>query len=138
MNKLRLSCLFTFLIAFSANAQDAEEIDCSDVKTGVFFIPSDDVVSFSTKIVRTENFQREYISDGTERTSRLKWLSDCTYIMLPDEKKEGEDPSESLMRQYGGIEITYVKRKGDTIYFTARPHKMKGSFDDLFYMIKKE
>ncbi len=126
------------MITFSANAQDEAQIDCSDVKTGVFFIPSDDVVSFSTKIVRTENFQREYLSDGSERTSRLKWLSDCSYIMLPDAKKEGEDPSESLMRQYGGIEVTYVKRKGDTIYFTARPHKQKGSFDDLFYMIKIE
>lgn len=125
------------MITFSANAQDDAQTDCSGVKTGVFIIPSDDVIPFSTKIVRTENFQREYISDGSERTSRLKWLNDCSYIMLADPKREGEDPREEMLRRYGGIEVTYTARKGDTIFFKVKFRKLKGSEVETF-MIKIE
>lgn len=117
------------------NAQDANKVNCDDVKTGVFIIPNDDVVPLSTKIVRNEGFQTEYISDGSQRSSRLKWLTDCSYLIVPDAKKENEDPDEGLLRKYGGLLVTYTARKGDTIYFTAKLREMKNS-DVKGYMIK--
>lgn len=125
----------TFCIAFSMNAQDANKVNCDDVKTGVFIIPNDDIVPLSTKIVRNEGFQTEYISDGSQRSSRLKWLTDCSYLIVPDAKKENEDPDEGLLRKYGGLLVTYTARKGDTIYFTAKLREMKNS-DVKGYMIK--
>lgn len=113
------------------NAQNEEKVNCSDVQTGVFTKQSDDNIPFSSKIVRTENFQREYIGNGSERSSRLKWLNNCSYLMLPYPKKEGEDPNEEILRKYEGIEVTYTARKGDTIYFTAKLHKMENSGKDL-------
>ncbi|EDP95549.1 hypothetical protein U8527_05860 [Kordia algicida OT-1] len=135
MNTSFLSFLLTFCIAFSVTAQEEKEVNCEGVKSGTFVIPSDDVVPLSTKIVRTEKFQTEYISDGSQRSSRLKWLTDCSYLIVPDAKKENEDPNEALFRKYGGLMVTYTARKGDTIYFTAQLRELKNS-DVKGYMIK--
>jgi len=137
LKKILLSCLFFYVVSFSIHAQETE-VDCSDLKTGTFIIPADSFVPFSSKIVRKENHQREYISDGSERSSRLKWLSPCSYLMVPSPKKEGEDPEEEIMRQYGGIKVNITSRKGDTIYFTGRFLKAPKEMELNAFMIKIE
>lgn len=138
MKKLLFSCLIFCLISFSAKAQEKEEMDCADLKIGTFIIPADNFVPLTSKIVRKENFQREYISDGSERSSRLKWLSPCSYLMMPSPKKENEDPEEEIMRQYGGIKVDIIARKGDTIFFTGRLLKAPKEMELNAFMIKIE
>jgi hypothetical protein len=137
LKKILFSCLLFYFISFSIQAQE-EETDCSDLKTGVFIIPADDMVPFSTKIVRNTEYQTEYASDGTEKSARLKWLSDCSYLMLADPETEGEDPSEKVIREYGGILVDIVSRKGDTIHFTARLLRGPKESEVRTYMVKIE
>ncbi|QHI38548.1 hypothetical protein IMCC3317_39410 [Kordia antarctica] len=138
MKKLLFSTLIFCLLSFSTNAQEEKEVDCSDLKTGVFIIPADKFVPLSTKIVRENNFQREYMSNGDEASSRLKWLSDCSYLMLPEPEKEGEDPMEALVRKHGGVQVDLTARKGDTIYFTANLYKALKKTEVSSFMIKIE
>lgn len=65
----------------------SSKIECPDLKQGNFIISSDTEGTEPYKIVRNDTLQTEIDNEGVARYSKIKWLSDCSYILFYDEDK---------------------------------------------------
>jgi hypothetical protein len=87
--------------------------DCSRVHTGKFFIQ--DVNHPPMTIVRTDSTQEEFVASlGVHLKFKLKWLSDCAYILTDGECIAGDPRSIGNPNEVLWVDILTVNDKGYT------------------------
>ncbi|MES2655612.1 MAG: hypothetical protein V4620_08485 [Bacteroidota bacterium] len=83
MTKIFILLLFPFLC-------QAGNIDCKDIKEGLFRLESEDGRLFT--IVRTKNKQTENVGKtGVVSEFDIKWTSDCSYLLFNRRVVKGKD-----------------------------------------------
>lgn len=80
------------IILFASFFNTSDNLDCKDIKTGVFQLNSVDG-SIHT-ITRTKTYQTENVGKtGLISKFDLKWVSDCAYILYNRKVIKGADKS---------------------------------------------
>ncbi|WP_375238476.1 hypothetical protein [Aurantibacter sp.] len=112
-----LTC-FILLLSLLTSAQD---IDCSDFKTGVYIIPADETTKTPHTLTRTEKHQIEEDGTGDKIYTDIKWINDCTYILMINEDLTTRPISETerLVNDYGGVRIEIIKLIENGYEFSA-------------------
>ena len=104
------SFLILILLFISATSY-AQDLDCSKFRTGYYRYANQDYADLLT--VRTDSIQTDSYPAPMNfiATSRVKWLSDCTYEF--EYFKVNDEKFNSLIGTTYAIEIIAIK--GDTI-----------------------
>ncbi len=85
------------------------ERNCADFKTGTFeFEYEIDGVVKKTTFVRNDTLEIDYF-EGKSDTARIRWVSDCEYVVEKLRPKTNEEKR--------GISMKILKTEGDTYTF---------------------
>lgn len=122
--------ILSFLIVIIASAASfAQNLDCSNFKTGHFRYLDKDYADLLT--IRTDTTQIDIYTETSDfkATSRLKWLTNCRYEF--EYYKVSDANFDALIGTKYTVEITEIK--GDTIVC----HKVvNNKFQDRMLLIK--
>jgi len=97
----------------------SSKIECPDLKQGNFIISSDTEGTEPYKIVRNDTLQTEINNEGVARYSKIKWLSDCSYILFYDEDKMVLNDFQKEVNEVGGVIVEVTKIEGNCFYYTS-------------------
>ncbi len=120
-----------------------QELDCSDLKTGVFFAEINEPIKVKWKITRTENKQIEEIIEIPDEIKEMgypmdpqyeliEWKNNCTYLLKYDETKSELTESQKVINDNGGAltTITSIDRNcyyySSTITINGQEQKLEG------------
>ncbi len=102
-------------LAFFGQVSKAQNLKCSDFKTGTFLLPKNDLVPFSFRIVRTDTRQTEQAFDvpdslvnvvSTEiHYETIRWTGECSYVLIYDSGKMELDPFMVQTNAAGGLAV---------------------------------
>ena len=89
--------LLLFCLPFFWSCYEAER-SCADFKTGEFeFTHEINGQSQTTRFVRSENLEIDFYN-GKADTSRIRWVSDCEYIVEKLHPKNREEKQAIVMK----------------------------------------
>ncbi|UGU18160.1 hypothetical protein LS482_09795 [Sinomicrobium kalidii] len=115
MNKVLV--LIFLLVGLASCSQN---LDCTGFKQGGFIIPNDTTQgTTSYRIIRNDTLQTEIDSEGVKRYSKIKWLSNCRYILLYDEDKMPLNDFQKKVNSVGGVIVEVIKIEGNCYHYTS-------------------
>jgi len=108
---------YILLLLASCSVSFAQDLKCSDFKTGRFRYADS-----STVITRTETHQTEVNPDkGYEIYGYIDWISECEYVLTWG-KKTYVNPPKTKERNMAGeeIHVKIIKIEGNTMTYSAK------------------
>lgn len=101
--------LTSFLLLFSVFSF-SQDLDCSDFKTGVYIIPADEISKTPHTLTRTKKHQIEEDGTGDKIYTNIKWVNDCTYVLMFNEELTTRPitESEKLLNNNGGVRVEII------------------------------
>lgn len=107
-----------------------QELDCSDLRNGIFFAEVNEPFKAKWKITRTENQQIEEIIEIPKEVKEMgyptdphyeliEWIDNCSYILKYDESKSDLTDSQKVINDNGGVLTTITEIDGNCYYYTS-------------------
>lgn len=112
MNKIFLLISICFIFS-------CKSLKCDNFKQGNFIVPNDTESTTPYRIIRNDNTQIEIDSKGVKRYSKIKWLDNCSYILLYDSDKMVLNNFQKEVNSLGGIIVKVNKIEGKCFYYTS-------------------
>ena len=109
----------------------AQDLSCSDFKSGIFVLSSENVSPFNYKVIRNDSSQIEIELDSeSEKISYqiIEWIDDCNYIMKFDDSKMELDYTHKLINELGGMLIKKEKIERNCFFYQS---SIKGNGIDI-------
>lgn len=116
-----------FLIS-TVQAQETA-LDCSDFRTGSFYIPPSDDLPISYRVVRTTTSQVETIIGSPKGVVKennqkpqyavLTWVDPCSYRISYDASKADLSETQILINDNNGVLIELLSREEDCFNFKS-------------------
>ncbi len=82
-------------------------------------VPADSIISKSYIIVRQNGKQIELDDDGNKTFINIEYIDDCNFILTKDEKLNELDKVDQLVNDSGGMQVTVLEIKGDTLIYNG-------------------
>ncbi|MEH6682521.1 MAG: hypothetical protein V7724_18415 [Sediminicola sp.] len=159
MKKCTFLIIGLFLIVLSSRAQD---LTCSDFKTGKFYIPQseelreytvafrDSIIKFMPEkdstanryiVVRSERTQTEWkngINQGSPRHEIIEWIDECSYRLTFDEAKSIMDEEMKWINDNNGIVVSKLQIEEKCMIYDATMTTTEGHIISQKGIICKE
>jgi len=122
--------LFLVVLFFSINAI-GQDLTCSDFKEGTLYAEISEPFKLKWKITREDNTQIEEIIEipveivemgypMNPRYEIIKWLDDCSYVLMYDESKSELTEIQININKNGGVLTTVTNIEGKCFNYTSR------------------
>lgn len=111
----------------------AQSNDCSDFKTGSFYIPPTESLPVSYKVVRTNDAQTETVQGSPKgllpenaeapQFGVLKWIDNCSYRLWYDETKGNLSEVQQMINRNNGVLIEFLSVEGNCVNYRGTLEK---------------
>ena len=96
-----------------------KRLDCTDFKTGNFYIPNSVREGRTIRITRTKNSQVEVVDNEQTRYGILEWIDDCTYRLTFDETKMELNEFQKYINSKNGIIVSTLRTDENCLYYSS-------------------
>ncbi|MBO3100021.1 hypothetical protein [Gelidibacter pelagius] len=125
MRPFKILFLLFLLISLTAYAQ---QLTCIDFKEGSFYVPADEEMPLSYKIIRKGTEQIEVVDDPNNMLGpdfnktayvKIEWIDACTSRLKYDETKMELSDYQKHINENNGFLTEMVKIEGNCFYFKS-------------------